>query len=137
MGWGWNPADYLFEALRAISRWWCMLEDVPDYHRCVKFGPLTIHLCGTDEVMESEYRAEHGVSIPSTAGCSWAGGSTPANTQYEVWVRVRKTETGRRITDQWGFGHEMTHACDAFLRMAGDETALDNPDEAIKGEFYE
>ena len=133
----WTAKNHMEEVLRSYSDWWGKLEDIPGYHHVVDFGQLKVHLCGDDQVMADGYFDAHGVPPCSTAGFCWAGGLVShEQTRYEIWIKARGTESGKRIPDIFALGHEMSHVLDIALGLMGFDDALDNPDLTLDEGFY-
>ena len=110
---------------RASDAWWSSIFKPSDFYDKIDLD-LTVHLCGSEEVMEAKYSELAGQKIdyPGTAGLA-----SPVKINGRWHLFVLSTEIGYVSQEMNYFtaGHELAHLIDYSNEQQG-ERVVDYPD---------
>ena len=119
--------DYYQEMTRAVNDWWASIYKPSDFYDVIEV-PLTVHLCGSEEVIEREASklVGHKIDYPGTAGLAPRIGK-----QCHLFVVVAKDISFATTEIQYfAAGHELAHFVDMINEEQGARiTDYPNPDE--------
>jgi len=102
--------DYYRRMTDAVNDWWSSVYGPDDFYDRIEL-PLTVHICGSEDVVEEKASEILGrkVDYPGTAGLAlWHEG--------RAHIFVLSTEIGfvQRELNYFTLGHELSHILDMY-----------------------
>lgn len=127
MSWfGWLKPDYYRRMTDAVNEWWTRFYRPDDFYDRIDM-PLSVHVCGSEKVIEEKASAIAGYKIdfPGTAGLAfWHEGKA------HVFILSTASAFAQREMNYFTVGHELAHIIDQYNEMqAGRTVDYPNPDE--------
>lgn len=120
--------DYYQDMTRAVSAWWASIFKPSDFYDRIDL-PLSIHICGSEEVIEEKASAIYGKKIdyPGTAGLALPA---PVDGRWHVFVIASEIRFKTTEINYFNLGHELAHIID-FYNERQNVRLIDypNPDE--------
>ena len=120
------------EMIRAVNAWWNSIFKPSSFYDRIELD-LTIHLCGSEDVIESKYEEISGQKVDYLGT---AGLASPVKINGRWHLFCLSTEIGyvTQEIDYLTAGHELAHIIDFHNEQQGSR-AVDypDPDELHKG----
>lgn len=118
--------NYYQEMTKAVNDWWSSIFKPSSFYDKIDLD-LTVHLCGSEEVIEKKASelAGHKIDYPGTAGLALY------DQQGKPHIFILSTEIGfaNREINYFSAGHELAHIIDMRNERRGDRTVdYVNPD---------
>ncbi len=131
--------ERLNKAIKAVDDFFNQIKGVQgDEIKSYSFGKIELILWGSKKARDAEYRKRHGqhLDIPGYA-FAWVGaGEDDKTMQVEAYVPFKRLPNGEEIIHPWALQHEVQHAIDEALRLAGRPDDMSDPDQMVTKEFW-
>ena len=127
--WDFFKPDYYRRMTDAVNDWWKSVYTPDGFYDRIELD-LTVHVCGSEEVIEKKASEILGrkVDYPGTAGLAFYH-------EGKAHIFVLATEIGfvQREINYFTAGHELAHIIDQYNeQQAGRIVDYPNPDEGRK-----
>lgn len=122
----WLKPDYYRRMTDAVNDWWNSVYKPDDFYDRIDM-PLSVHICGSESVIEAKASAIAGYKIDyhGTAGLAFWNES-----RAHIFVLSREVGFALRELNYFTAGHELAHIIDQYNEMqAGRIIDYLNPDE--------
>lgn len=122
----WSRKDYYAAMIKAVNEWWSMIYRPSDFYDKLDI-PLVVHLCGSENIIESKASELYGQKIDynGTAGLAIP---IPINGKWHIFViAADQVEYETTVINYFTAGHELAHIID-FINDRQGERYTDYPD---------
>ena len=124
----WGRKAYYAAMTQAANEWWGEIYKPSDFYDKMDL-PITIHLCGSEDIIEWKASEIYGSKIdyPGTAGLAFI-----KDGHAHIFVLVAKdVEFATTVINYFTAGHELAHIVDMINERQGAARVSDypNPDE--------
>ena len=116
--------DFYAGMVNEVNAWWNKIYRPSDFYDKMEI-PLTIHLCGSEDIIEWKASEIYGSKIdyPGTAGLAFMKGD-----KAHIFVIVAQgVEFATTVINYFTAGHELAHIVDMINEKQGSRTT-DYPD---------
>ena len=123
----WDRTAYYAAMTKAVNEWWSEIYRPSDFYDKMEL-PLTIHLCGSEDIIERKASELFGSKIdyPGTAGLAFMKGDHA----HIFVIAAQGVEFAITVLNYFTAGHELAHIVDMINERQGVRiTDYPNPDE--------
>ena len=125
--------DLYAEMTAAVNRWWDSIYKPDDFYEIVEVD-LTIHICGSEEVIEKEYNKLFGTSVDYDGTAGLAHPVKHSDGRWHAFIISTEIGFVTREINPFNAGHEaIAHILDMHNEQQGARVIdYRNPDEGRK-----
>ena len=124
----WGRKAYYTAMTETVNEWWSEIYKPSDFYDKIEI-PLTVHLCGSEDIIESKASEIYGgkIDYPGTAGLAFMKGDHA----HIFVIAARGVEFATTVINYFTAGHELAHIVDMINEKQGAARTTDypNPDE--------
>ena len=123
----WGRKDYYAAMTKAVNEWWEAIYKPSSFYDKMEV-PLTVHLCGSEDVIESKATEIFGSKIdyPGTAGLAFM----KDNKAHIFVIASQGVEFATTVLNYFTAGHELAHIVDMINENQGARyTDYPDPDK--------
>jgi len=123
----WGRKAYYAAMTKAVNEWWSEIYKPSDFYDKMNVQ-LTIHLCGSEDIIELKASEIYGskVDYPGTAGLAFM----KADHAHIFVIAAQGVEFATTVLNYFTAGHELAHIVDMINEKQGARiTDYPNPDE--------
>ncbi|HBJ74816.1 MAG TPA: hypothetical protein DDY86_04705 [Syntrophaceae bacterium] len=130
MSWFSFKRDLYADMTQAVNRWWDSVYKPSDFYDRIGLD-LSVHICGSEEVIEAKASAIAGrrIDYPGTAGLALYD----SHGKPHIFIISTECAFAQREPNYFGAGHELAHILDMHNERQGARIIdYRNPDEGRK-----
>lgn len=124
--------NYYAEMTRAVNAWWSSIFKPSDFYDKIELD-LTVHICGSEELLEAKASELFGSNI-DYAGTAGLALPTKVNDRWHIFCLSTEIGFVTQEINYFTAGHELSHVIDFHNEQQGNRIVdYPDPDELHKG----